>query len=159
MPNLQRLLQLDAQHWLHLVVPPNHPEGCGRAPMQAQLDSVLPLPFAIKYSVRRGSQPSSAWVYHEGLLKLQVEGPLWPLGGDSGSAVVVAHDDGTAAVATRGHSGSAVVVAHDDGSATLISLYIGGNRSPAYVIPAWQLFDARLHHALPAGARLQPVSL
>ncbi len=136
--SLQRLLQLNAQHWLNLIVPQNHPDGCGRAPMKAQLDCVLPLPFAIQYRVRRGSQPSSAWIYHEGLLKLQVEGPLCPLGGDSGSAVVVAHDDG---------------------SATLVGLYIGGNQAAAYVIPAWQLFDARLYHALPAGAQLQPISL
>lgn len=137
-PSLQRLLQLNAQHWLQLVVPQNHPDGCGRAPMKAQLDSVLPLPFAINYFVRRGSQPGTAWVYHEGLLKLQIEGPLCPLAGDSGSAVVVTHDDG---------------------SATLVGLYIGGNQSAAYVIPAWQLFDARLYHALPAGARLQPISV
>ena len=137
-PSLQRLLQLNAQHWLRLVVPQNHPDGRGRTPMKAQLDSVLPLPFAISYAVRRGSQTTSAWVYHEGLLKLQIEGPLWPLAGDSGSAVVVAHDDG---------------------SATLVGLYIGGNQSAAYVIPAWQLFDTRLYHALPAGARLQPISL
>lgn len=52
-----------------------------------------------------------------------------------------------------------LAVTQDDGSATLIGLYIGGNESAAYVIPAWQLFDARLSHALPAGARLQPVSL
>lgn len=137
-PSLKRLLQLNAQDWLHLVVPQNHPGGRGRAPMKAQLDSVLPLPFAIRYALRRGRLPFNAWVYHAGLLKLQVEGPLWPLAGDSGSAVVVAHDDG---------------------SATLVGLYIGGNQSAAYVIPAWQLFDARLYHALPAGARLQPVSI
>ena len=137
-PDLKRLLQLNAQHWLHLVVPQNHPDGCGRAPLKAQLDSVLPLPFAISYRVRHGRQRSSVWVYHQGLLKLQIEGPLWPLAGDSGSAVVVPHDDG---------------------SATLVGLYIGGNQSAAYVIPAWQLFDARLYQALPAGAQLRPISI
>ena len=84
------------------------------------------------------TQRSSVWVYHQGLLKLQIEGPLWPLAGDSGSAVVVPHDDG---------------------SATLVGLYIGGNQSAAYVIPAWQLFDARLYQALPAGAQLRPISI
>ena len=70
-------------------------------------------------------------VSHASLLKLQIEGPLWPF---------------------------AAVVPHGESSATWAGLDSGGNQSSAYVIQAWQLFDARRHRALLTSAQLQAVS-
>lgn len=134
----KRLIQFDAAGSLQLAVPQNHLGIPARDPLKARVDCMLDQAFAILYDVRRGARRTEAWIYHAGLVKLDVEGPLVPLAGDSGSAVVIQHDDD---------------------SATLIGLYIGGKGSAAYVIPAWQLFDIRNYWSLPSGAQLRPVSL
>jgi hypothetical protein len=119
---------------LQIVVPVNHPEVQGRAPLPARLDALLPSPFAIRYQLRRGDDRQQLWVYHRDLIKLDVGGTVWPRSGDSGSAVVLRQGDGV----------------------TLVGLYIGGSNAAAYVIPAWRLFDPGQYWSLPVGATLSP---
>lgn len=134
----QRLVQLGAAQRLKLVVPRNRSDVAARAPLKARVDCLLERAFALFYDVRRGATRTEAWLYHEGLVKLEVEGPLVPLAGDSGSAVVIPNGDG---------------------SATLIGLYIGGKGAAAYIIPAWELLDTRNYWSCPSGAHLLPISL
>ncbi|PWT70878.1 MAG: hypothetical protein C5B46_09090 [Proteobacteria bacterium] len=136
--SFERLVQLNEEHWLQLIVPQNHPGVPSRSPLRARIETLLPLAYAIQYDVRRGEDRTEAWLYHEGLVKLEIKGSFLPLAGDSGSAVIVQYADG---------------------SATLVGLYIGGNEASAFIIPAWQLFDPRRYWSLPSGTKLVPVSL
>lgn len=134
----ERLWALAATRWFHLLVPKNHPEQPGRAPLRAQLDAPLTHPVPIRYALRRGAQRAQVLVYHDELLKLQVADDTLPLAGDSGCALVVRQSGGRV---------------------TLAGLYIGGEGRAAYAIPAWQLFDTARWWSHPAGATLAPVSL
>jgi hypothetical protein len=135
-----RLWQLGATRFMHLIVPANNPNATAfqRAPLQAVLDAPLTHPQALQYVVLRGSQPATVLIYHDELLKLQVQGISKPISGDSGCAVVIQQPGNTV---------------------TLVGLYIGGNGDAAYVIPAWQLFDKRRWFQLPAGAQISPASI
>jgi hypothetical protein len=136
----ERLWELGATRFLHLVVPANNPNAASleRAPMKAVLDAPLTQPQALQYTVRRGDQLARVQIYHDELLKLQVQAPSVPVSGDSGCAVVIRQPGNTA---------------------TLVGMYIGGTGNVAYAIPSWQLFDKNRWFQLPAGAQLAPASL
>lgn len=135
-----RLLALAATRWFHLLVPENNPQAPpGRPPLRSQLDALLTQPHAIQYAMRQGGNRVQRWVYHDGLIKLQVKEPPFATGGDSGSAVVILQPND---------------------KFTLVGLYIGGDGNVAYAIPAWQLFDLDGYWSFfPAGARLTPMPL
>jgi hypothetical protein len=123
---------------LALVVPANHPTAPGRPPIRLRLSALLPAPFAIEYGVCRGESRTTAWIFHEGLLKLDPDGAPAPVPGDSGSPVVLSRPDG---------------------SATLVGLHIGKADGASLAIPAWQLFDLARYWTHPPGATLEPVSI
>lgn len=136
----ERLWALGTTRFMHLVVPSNNPNAASlqRTPMKAVLDAPLTQPQALQYTVRRGNQLVRVLIYHDELLKLQVQAASVPVSGDSGCAVVIQQPGNTA---------------------TLVGLYIGGTGSVAYAIPAWQLFDKNRWFQLPTGAQLAPASL
>lgn len=135
---LERLWALGAAGDFHLLVPADNGPPFGRGPLAAQLDAPFTLPFAMRYRVRRGGKLQWVWVYHDELVRLETAADPLARGGDSGSAVVVLHADG---------------------SVTLVGLYIGGQARAAYVIPAWQLFTRDRWEQFPPGATFTPVSL
>lgn len=133
-----RLLQLAATRWFHMLVPDNNASQA-RGPLEMGLDAPLALPFPLSYRVRRGTQVQFANIYHDELLKFLVRAPTNPLSGDSGSAVVVLQPHG---------------------AVTLVGMYIGGDGTAAYAIPAWRLFDLGLWWDFPPGSSgVRPVSL
>lgn len=123
-----------------IVVPANHPaQPPGRKPIKVRLSVVMPAPFAIEYAVCRGEDRTTAWVFHDELLKFDA--------------------DGSGTLTVRGDSGSPVVLRHADGSATLVGLHIGKADGGTMAIPAWRLFDLSHYWVHPPGARLVPVSM
>jgi hypothetical protein len=121
-----------------IVVPVNHPTAPGRKPIQVRLSVVMPAPFAIEYGVSRGEVRTTAWIFHDELLKFDAGGGALTLPGDSGSPVVQRHADGTA---------------------TLIGLHIGKADGGTMAIPAWRLFDLSHYWVHPPGATLVPASI
>jgi hypothetical protein len=60
-----------------------------------------------------------------------------------------------------GDSGTPIVVWNDDGSCTLVAMHIAGIEDAAvsFAIPAWQLFEADNYVALPLGTRIVPINV
>lgn len=136
--SIERLWALGAAADFHLLAPDDNGPPFGRGALSAQLDSPFTLPFALRFRVRQGGKLTWLWVYHDELIKLKVT---------------------AASLARAGDSGSAVVVQHGDGSVTLVGLYIGGQDRAGYAIPAWQVFDLGRWSQFPSNAKLTPVSL
>lgn len=123
-----------------LLVPDNHP-GADMQPRRAyraQWKCTLTDAFHFPYKVRRHGVPGSCDVAHWELLQLEIADGRVPLGGDSGSPLVLWNGDG---------------------SCTLVGMHIAGVRGGnlSYAIPSWQLFEATNYRGLGGQARLRPV--
>ena len=133
--------ELAVEHFFDLVVPDNHPKRPAepRPRMLCDFSRWLNEAQTIPYPARIGNKRVTCNAFHAELVELQVLGAHQPLPGDSGAALVV-------------YLG--------DGMCTLAGLFIASHDTLplAYVIPAWQLFDAAAYFNLPDGAKLRPVN-
>jgi hypothetical protein len=124
---------------MDLAVPSNHPDrpGVPRPRMLCEFSRWQDDTLSIPYPSWQGGQQVECDAFHEQLVELKVLGQDWPLGGDSGCALLIYRGDGTC---------------------TLAGMFIAGADDHAYAIPAWHLFRPARYWNLPAGARLRPVN-
>jgi hypothetical protein len=126
-----------------ILVPQNHPDwvhaGLVRPALRAGFRSVMPSSFGFDHTVTLGGEVQSVRLNFWRLIRLEVLG-----------------DEDTV---RHGDSGSAVVARHADGSCTLVGMFIAASQGFAYAIAAWQLFDSRYYWTLPLPhpVRLAPV--
>lgn len=112
-------------HGAFLVLVPNHVGMPPRGNLPCYLDLLPQLNWPIEYDLAYPDGVHARQVYHKELLGFTCDVGACPEGGDSGSAIVFEHDDGTM---------------------TIVAMYIGGNSyNNAWGIPAWCLFDLQTY--------------
>jgi hypothetical protein len=136
--DLNQLLELDKQHWFHLLTPDNHALGArGAIRLTLLTMSTDHMAIPIPYNLSSDGRVVERLVFHAGLLSFRSTGQFAPMPGDSGSPIVLRHGDG---------------------SMSLVAMHIGGDgHGLSWAIPAWQVFDLRLWRRHPEGARLMPL--
>jgi len=137
--NMAELLAFDASKSsaFELLTPDNHPQPRGAIPLSLSVMPGASNVLSIKYTLSRDGRAVSCAVLHAGLIVFKTGGAKFPAGGDSGSPIVVRHEDG---------------------SMTLVGMHIAGNDlGSSWAIPAWQIFDLNFWRRYPEGATIAPL--
>lgn len=133
------LLQANQHGPFHLLTPDNHGTQPHRGALPMALLSLPTSPVGFEYELQSGGQLTRRQVFHAELIAFKATGVAKPLGGDSGSPIVVRHSDG---------------------SMTLAAMHIGGDgQGLSWAIPAWRLLDLRQWLQFPAGASIVPMNV
>lgn len=139
--NMAELVTLNAAkaNAFQLLTPDNHPRPRGAIPLSLSVMPKGSTVVSIKYTLSRNGRAVSCAVLHDGLITFKAGGADLPSGGDSGSPIVLRHDDGRM---------------------TLVGMHIAGNDlGSSWSIPAWQIFNLDFWRRYPAGASLAPMDV